>query len=177
MTTMISPTMPTSHRPRCAAWRWPSCPAAGETDCAACRRSRERQVGQARVDHRPGQRLQPGAGARRLAGDAERGLAQPPEGVGREADAEQPERNQPVGLAREQLQGALLIRLPRALAQRDEQRDPADQDVDDTRAVRPARARKCAARLSEACLAWRFTAGGRYGIHTRLYLDSVHANS
>ena len=71
------------------------------------------------------------AGPRPLAGDAERGLAQPPQRVGREPDGEQPERGQPVGLAREQLQGALLVRLARALPERDKHRDPADEDVDD----------------------------------------------
>ena len=44
-------------------------------------------------------------------GDAERGLAQPPQRVAGEADAEQPQGDQAVGLACEQLQGALLVRL------------------------------------------------------------------
>ena len=114
--------------------------------------------------------------ARRLAGDAERGLAQPPQRVGREADAEQPERDQPVGFAREQLQGALLVRLARAVPQRDQHRDPADQDVDDT-------ARGQARTGQEVC---RRAVGGppcgaryvrrRYRVHTRHYLVSRSAN-
>src|ERR1700722_2953069 len=91
----------------------------------------ERQVGEGGVDDRPAQRLEPRADAGSLAGDAERGLAQPPQGVGGEADAEQPQRDQPVGLAREQLQGAELIGLALALSQRDQHRDQADEDVDD----------------------------------------------
>ena len=65
-----------------------------------------------------------------IASDAERGLAQPPQRVARESDAEQPERDQPVGFAREQVQGALLVRLARAVPQRDQHCDPAHQDVD-----------------------------------------------
>src|SRR3984957_17059255 len=91
----------------------------------------ERQVGEGGVDDRPAQRLEPRAGAGPLAGDAERGLAQPPQGVGGEPDAEQPERDQPVGLARQQLEGAELIGLALALSQRNQHRDQADEDVDD----------------------------------------------
>jgi hypothetical protein len=48
-----------------------------------------------------------------------------------EADAEQPEREQAVGLAGQQLQGTLLTGLVRAVAERDLDGQPADQDVDD----------------------------------------------
>src|SRR5581483_12133301 len=67
-----------------------------------------------------------------LAGDAERGLAQPPQRIADEPDAEQPERDRTVGLAREQLQGACLIGFPGTVAERDQDCDPANQYVDDT---------------------------------------------
>ena len=136
----------------------------------------ERQVGKARVEHRPAQRLQPGSGPRRLGGDAERGFAQPPQGVGGEADAEQPQRNQPVGLTREQLQGAALIRFLRALAERDEHGDPADQYVDDTprRQARPGQ--ELRDRAFRSPLGFADNAGDGFGVHTRLYLDSARGN-
>jgi hypothetical protein len=61
----------------------------------------ERQVGEAGIDQGPAQRPQPGTRAVRVAGDAERGLACAPERVAGEADAQQPERDQAVRLARE----------------------------------------------------------------------------
>ena len=175
--TMISPAKPTSQRPAvcCMAVAVMSC---STTRLAAVRAGdhRERQVRQARVDDRPGQRLEPGAGPGRLASNAERGLAQPPQRVAREADAKQPERDLPVGFAREQVQGALLVRLARAVPQCDQRRDPADQDVDDT-------ARGQARTSQEVC---RRAAGGppcgvlyvrrRYRVHTRHYLVSRSAN-
>src|SRR5580700_11422912 len=138
---------------------------------------RERQVGEARVDHRPGQRDQPGARAVLLTGHAEGGFAEPPQGVGGEADAEQPQRDQPVGLAREQLQGALLVGFLRAVAERDQHRDPADQQVDDAargQAGAGQDVRRWAARGPPGAAGG---AGGRYGVHTRLYLESASGNA
>ena len=74
----------------------------------------ERQVGQGGVDQPAAQRLQPGAGAVPLPGDAEGRFAEPPQRVGGEADAEQPQRDQAVRLAREQLESALLVGFARS---------------------------------------------------------------
>src|SRR5262249_57942560 len=77
------------------------------------------------------QRLQPGTGAVPLARDAERGFAETPERVAREADAEQQQQKQAKRLLGEQLQRTLLVGLvPRGLAEGDEDRDPADEDVE-----------------------------------------------
>ena len=67
------------------------------------------QVDEAGVDDPAAQRLQPRARTVSLAGDDERGFAQPPQRVRGETDGEQPERDKAVRLAREQLQRALLV--------------------------------------------------------------------
>ena len=79
-----------------------------------------------------------GASAVPLTGDAEGGFAQSPQRIPGEADAEQPQRDQAVGLAGQQLQSALLVSLPRGLAERDQDRDPAEEHVQD-----PARGETC----------------------------------
>ena len=91
----------------------------------------EGEVREETVDQCPDQGHQPGAGAVPVIGDAEGGLAEPPQRIAGEPDAQQPQRDQAVGLAGQQLQGALLVRLVRALAERNQDRDPADEDVED----------------------------------------------
>src|SRR4029077_18382384 len=78
---------------------------------------------------------------------------------------------------REQLQGALLVRLPRALAERDEHGDPADQYVDDTPRREARSGQEVRRRAIGGPPGFAGQAGGGYGEHTRLYLQRVPANS
>ena len=136
----------------------------------------QRQEGEPGVDHRPDQRLQSRTGAIALSGDAKGGLAEAPEGIAREPDGEQPQRDQPVGLARQQLQGTLLVSLPRGLAERDQDRDPADEDVQDP-ARGEARPGQRPRRLAVRCPPGRTgRVCGYRGSHTRLYLVAAQRN-
>jgi hypothetical protein len=91
---------------------------------------RKGQVGKERVDDRPAHRLEAGPGAASFPGDAERGLAQAPQRVAHEPDAEHPQQHRAQRLAREQPQGALLAGFLPGLAERDQRRDAADQYPD-----------------------------------------------
>ena len=82
------------------------------------------------VDQPAHQGLQARARAVALAGNTERGLAEPPQRVAHEADGQQPQRDEAERLGRQQLQGALLVGLVLTLADRDQDGDYADQDVD-----------------------------------------------
>ena len=98
-----------------------------------------------------------------------------PQRVGREADAEQPERDRPVGLARQQVQRTLLAAWLDSAPARPAGR-PGRQDVDDTTRRRARPGQEVSAGLSEARLAVRVAPAPMQSARIRLYLGRSRAN-